>query len=60
MNREITGKRPHFRPEKRTSNPYRVMLWLGLILAGIWLILGIERGQVKPLFLPTPTPTRMN
>jgi tetratricopeptide (TPR) repeat protein len=58
MNREITGKRPHFRPVKRSSNPYRVLLLVSLILAGIWLILGFERGQVKPLFQPTPTPTR--
>ena len=59
MEREITGKRPHFRPQKRRSNPYRVLLWLILIAVGVWLMLGLENGQVKPLFLPTPTPTRV-
>ncbi len=58
MERELTGKRPHFRPAKSGSNIYRVMLLLGLILAGIWLLLAFDRGQVEPLFLPTPTPTR--
>jgi tetratricopeptide (TPR) repeat protein len=58
VNRELTGKRPHFRPAKRTSNPYRILLYLTLILAGIWMLLQLDRGQIQPLFLPTPTPTR--
>jgi len=29
-----------------------------LILAGIWLIRSVQQGDVKPLFLPTATPTR--
>lgn len=58
MNREITGDGPHFRPVKRTASPYRLLFWVCLILAGIWFLLRIDRGQVKPLFLPTPTPTR--
>jgi tetratricopeptide (TPR) repeat protein len=58
MNRELTGKRPHFRPVKRTSNPYRVLLWLSLIIGGIWMLLQLDRGQIQPLFMPTPTPTR--
>jgi tetratricopeptide (TPR) repeat protein len=59
MDRELTGKRPHFRPEKRRTNIYRMMLWVALILGGVWLLMGIERGQVKPLMEPTPTPTRV-
>ncbi|HEX9616413.1 MAG TPA: tetratricopeptide repeat protein [Anaerolineales bacterium] len=58
MNRELTGKRPHFRPVKRASNPYRVLLWLALIIGGIWMLLQLDRGEIQPLFLPTPTPTR--
>ncbi len=58
MNRDLTGERPHFRPEKRSTNPYRVILLIGLILGGIWILLGIDRGNIQPLFLPTPTPTR--
>ena len=58
MDREITGKRPHFHREKAQTNPYRIMLWISLILAGLWLLFGIQRGRVEPLFEPTPTPTR--
>jgi tetratricopeptide (TPR) repeat protein len=58
MNRDITGERPHFRPVKRAVNPYRLLVWIVLILAGVWYLQQIDRGQVKPLFLPTPTPTR--
>jgi tetratricopeptide (TPR) repeat protein len=59
MEKELVGKRPHFRPAKSGINIYRIMLWVGLILAGVWVLLGFQRGQVKPLFLPTPTPTRV-
>ncbi|UCE00759.1 MAG: tetratricopeptide repeat protein [Chloroflexota bacterium] len=58
MNRHLTGERPHFRPEKRSINPYRVIILLGLIMGGIWILMGIDRGDVEPLFQPTPTPTR--
>lgn len=58
MRREITGEKPHFRPVKRAVSPYRLLLWFSLILAGIWILIQIDRGSVKPLFLPTPTPTR--
>ena len=59
MDRQITGRGPSFRPPQRRSNFYRVMLYLGLILTGVWVLLGIQRGQIEPLFLPTPTPTRI-
>jgi tetratricopeptide (TPR) repeat protein len=58
MDRDLTGERPHFRPAKRTANPYRLLLLIGLILGGIWILMGIDRGNIQPLFLPTPTPTR--
>lgn len=58
MNRDLTGERPHFRPEKRRTNPYRLILLIGLILGGIWILLGIDRGSIQPAFLPTATPTR--
>ncbi|WKZ36385.1 MAG: tetratricopeptide repeat protein [Anaerolineales bacterium] len=40
------------------SSVYRMFFWVILILAGIWLIRSVQQGDVKPLFLPTPTPTR--
>ena len=47
-----------FRPASPRSNPYRVLLWLGLILLAIFALLQFQRGKIKPLFLPTSTPTR--
>ena len=40
------------------SNVYRMFFWVILILGGIWLIRSVDQGEIKPLFLPTPTPTR--
>lgn len=58
MERDLTGERPHFRAAKRKTNPYRLILLIGLILGGVWILIGIERGSIQPAFLPTPTPTR--
>jgi len=54
----IQGKEPHFRPIRKKSNPYRVLVFLVLIVFFITLLTSILRGDVQPLFLPTPTPTR--
>ena len=53
----VPSRRPIFnrRPQ---SNLYRMFLWIVLILGGVWLIRQVQIGDVKPLFLPTPTPTR--
>jgi tetratricopeptide (TPR) repeat protein len=40
------------------TNPYRILVWLSLIIGGIWMLLQLDRGQIQPLFMPTPTPTR--
>ena len=53
----INQKRPIFRRRDETS-VYRMFLWVVLILGGIWLIRSVQTGDVKPLFLPTATPTR--
>ncbi|HLA97364.1 MAG TPA: tetratricopeptide repeat protein [Anaerolineales bacterium] len=58
MERELTGKRPTFHQSKSNAGFFRMLLWISLILGGIWLLLGVRRGQVEPMFLPTPTPTR--
>jgi len=44
---------------KPQLNPYRLLLWVALILGAIWLLMQVNRGHVKSPFLPTPTPTRM-
>jgi tetratricopeptide (TPR) repeat protein len=40
------------------SNIYRMFFWVVLILGGIWFMRQVQSGVVKPLFLPTSTPTR--
>jgi tetratricopeptide (TPR) repeat protein len=44
---------------RNESNVYRMFFWVILILGGIWLIRGVQRGDVKPLFQATATPTRL-
>lgn len=58
MNGQLTDRRRLFRPGRPRSHPYRMLLWLGLILACIWLLLQNSRGEIQPFFAPTPTPTR--
>ncbi|MGW8249473.1 MAG: tetratricopeptide repeat protein [Anaerolineales bacterium] len=58
MDRDLVGKKPHYRPAKNQVNPYRIMLWISLILLGVWMLMGIRGGRVEPLFEATPTPTR--
>ncbi len=58
MNRILIGKRPTFHRSQRGTNSYRIMLWMFLIMGGLYLLMGVQRGDVEPLFSPTPTPTR--
>ncbi|HMZ07677.1 MAG TPA: tetratricopeptide repeat protein [Anaerolineales bacterium] len=53
----ISPKRPIFRRRDET-NIYRMFFFTVLTLGGIWLIRSVQVGDVKPLFLPTATPTR--
>ena len=43
---------------KQGPNIYRLFFLVVMILGGVWLIRKVDRGEVKPLFLPTATPTR--
>jgi tetratricopeptide (TPR) repeat protein len=54
----LNDKRPDFRPAKPTSNPYRMLIWIVLVLGGVLLIRAVNIGQLQPLFSPTLTPTR--
>ncbi len=53
----IYQRRTLFR-RRNESSVYRMFFWVVLILGGIWLIRSVQQGDVKPLFLPTATPTR--
>ena len=54
----LSEDRLTFRPRKSRSNPYRMLLWTILIVAGLWLVVQLERGEGKGLFDAPPTPTR--
>lgn len=58
MRHSLTEKRSIFRQTRSRSNPYRVLAWMGLILGVVAILLQVRRGAIKPLFMPTPTPTR--
>ncbi len=53
----IAPRRPLFnrRPQ---SNIYRMFVWVMMILGGVWFIQQVTRGEIRPLFEATPTPTR--
>jgi len=40
------------------SNIYRMFLWVVMILGGVWMLQQMDKGEIKPLFQETPTPTR--
>lgn len=53
----VSPRRPLFnrRPQ---SNIYRMFLWIMMMLGGVWMLQQLNKGDIKPLFEPTPTPTR--
>lgn len=53
----VSPRRPLFY-RKQGPNIYRLFFLIVMILGGVWFIRQMDRGEVKPLFLPTPTPTR--
>jgi tetratricopeptide (TPR) repeat protein len=54
----LNGKEPTFRQTRKRSNPYIIMVLLVLIVLTFTIISGLLKGDVQPLFMPTPTPTR--
>jgi tetratricopeptide (TPR) repeat protein len=58
MERGLTGKRPSFHQERQGNRFYHVMGLLILIVAGVWILASLRRGQIDSPFAPTPTPTR--
>ncbi len=54
----LQGKDPTFRTTRKKANPYKVMVLLVLIVFFFTILSGIAKGEVQPLFMPTPTATR--
>ena len=42
----------------RQTNVYRALFWLALLLFFVFILRGWLTGSVKPMFMPTSTPTR--
>jgi tetratricopeptide (TPR) repeat protein len=55
---KLTGERLRLGRDRGGPNPWRVLLYLVLIIAGLQLLRLQEKGEIAPLFLPTPGPTR--
>jgi tetratricopeptide (TPR) repeat protein len=55
---QLSGREPTFRKSAPRTNPYRILVWIVLIVLGMVFIRSLNTGEVQPLFLPTPTPTR--
>jgi len=54
----LQGKEPTFRKTNKKSNIYRILVLVVLIVFFMTVLIGIVNGEVQPLFMPTPTPTR--
>ncbi len=54
----LHGKEPTFGKRRKKANPYVIMVLLVLIVFIGTMLTGIVNGEVQPLFMPTPTPTR--
>ena len=54
----VKRRRSLFDYQESNNNPYRMMLWAVLIIIGLFLIRGIQTGDVPTIFGATPTVTR--
>lgn len=54
----LQGKEPTFGKRRKKANPYVIMVLLVLIVFFATVLTSIVNGEVQPLFMPTPTPTR--
>jgi tetratricopeptide (TPR) repeat protein len=55
---QLKGDRLPLGRDAGRSNPWRILVYLVLIVGGVMLTRLVEAGRVRPLFLPTPGPTR--
>lgn len=53
----VSPRRPLFN-RKPQSNIYRMFVWVVMILGGVWMLQQMDKGEIRPLFEPTATPTR--
>lgn len=53
----VSPRRPLFK-RRPQSNIYRMFVWVMMILGSVWILQQVSRGDIRPLFQATPTPTR--
>ncbi len=53
----VSPRKPLFnrRPQ---SNIYRMFIYIVMLLGAVWILQQVNRGDIQPLFKPTPIPTR--
>ena len=54
----LTGDKLTLNREGRRSNPWRILALIAMLVGVVMLLRAQQRGEVQPLFLPTPTATR--
>lgn len=54
----INGKNPNFLKPRNKSNPYIILALVLMIVFVFTIISRLLNGNIQPLFMPTPTPTR--
>ena len=54
----IPERKPLFRKNVKKTNPYSVAAMLGIILVMVIVLRSLNQGEITPMFMPTPTPTR--
>jgi tetratricopeptide (TPR) repeat protein len=54
----LTGERLPLGRVSRPASPWRILAYLAAIGGGLLLLRSFQAGQVRPLLLATPTPTR--
>lgn len=54
----LTGERLPLGRTAQPTSPWRILGYLTAITLGFLVFRGFQEGQVRPLLLPTPTPTR--
>lgn len=54
----VSPRRPLFNRKSHSNNVYRMFLWVVMILGGVWILQQVDKGEIKPLFEATATPTR--
>jgi tetratricopeptide (TPR) repeat protein len=54
----LTGDKLTLNREGRRSNPWRILVLIAMLVGVVMMLRAQQRGEVQPLFLPTPTATR--